>query len=164
MVSETVSSTKTFMRHILTQITFLCFTVGGGTSGAVLASRLTEDEDVEVLLIEAGGDESRNEAVDVPLFSDQVRGSHADWSYRTVPQRYACKGHVDQVSSCVIPHRPLEIRLQGTCQPGQFLCVLKRIQHDAPSPRDMPVRDTSTMQVSSCIHEMEYSVTHWPLQ
>lgn len=72
--------------------------VGGGTSGAVLASRLTEDEDVEVLLIESGGDESNNDAVEIPIFADQVRGSQADWSYRTVPQRHACKGHVDQVS------------------------------------------------------------------
>lgn len=78
---------------------FTSIVVGGGTAGAVLASRLTEDEDVEVLLIEAGGDESNNDAVDIPIFTDQVRGSHADWSYRTVPQRHACKGHVDQVCS-----------------------------------------------------------------
>ncbi len=66
----------------------------------MLASRLTEDEDTEVLLIEAGGDESDSEAVQVPLFADQVRGSHADWNHRTVPQRHACKAHTDQVSTC----------------------------------------------------------------
>jgi len=72
--------------------------VGGGTAGAVLAARLSEDAKSEILLIEAGGDESRNPAVEVPIFADQVRGSEADWSYRTVPQRHACKGHVDGVS------------------------------------------------------------------
>ena len=56
---------------------------------------------MEVLLIEAGGDESDNDAVDIPIFTDQVRGSHADWSYRTVPQRHACKGHTDQVCSVI---------------------------------------------------------------
>ena len=85
--------------YVTTLYLLTCIVVGGGTAGAVLASRLTEDDDVEVLLIEAGGDESNNDAVDIPIFTDQVRGSHTDWSYRTVPQRHACKGHIDQVGN-----------------------------------------------------------------
>ncbi len=83
----------------LTCITFDCpVTVGGGTAGSVVAARLSEDQDTTVLLIEAGGDVSSRQEVDLPMLADQVRGSDADWSYRTVPQRHACKGHVDGVS------------------------------------------------------------------
>ena len=65
----------------------------------MVAARLSEDPDTTVLLIEAGGDVSDRQEVDLPMLADQVRGSDADWSYRTVPQRTACKGHVDGVSS-----------------------------------------------------------------
>jgi choline dehydrogenase len=68
--------------------------VGGGTSGAVLAERLTDDEGKEVLLIEAGGDAyaDGDEFVDIPIYTDKMRGSKYDWGYRTVPQKFASKG------------------------------------------------------------------------
>ena len=47
----------------------------------------------------------------------------------------------------VLPHRPPEIRLQGTCRPGQFLC------NTTPSPRDTPARDVSTRSVLVCTKE-----------
>lgn len=71
--------------------------VGGGTSGAVIASRLAEDVDTSVLLVEAGGDPgNHNPTIDVPLMADSVRGTEFDWQYRTVPQKTACLGHVEQ--------------------------------------------------------------------
>lgn len=72
--------------------------VGAGTAGAVLASRLAEDDDKDVLLIEAGGDPLNDHNINVPAFADIVRGTEFDWNYRTVPQKFACKGHVDNVS------------------------------------------------------------------
>lgn len=71
--------------------------VGGGTSGAVLASRLAEDENRTILLIEAGGSPTKDPDIDVPVFADTARTEDTDWFYRTVPQKFACKGHVDQV-------------------------------------------------------------------
>ncbi|MFT4085411.1 MAG: GMC family oxidoreductase N-terminal domain-containing protein [Nocardioides sp.] len=59
--------------------------VGGGTSGCVLATRLSEDPAVSVLLIEAGGDE-RRATVEVPDRWEENLGTETDWQYRTVPQ------------------------------------------------------------------------------
>ena len=67
----------------------------------MLASRLTDDKDKHVLVLEAG-DEVRNEFVDIPIFADKVRGSELDWQYQTVPQKHACKSHEDKVISIFI--------------------------------------------------------------
>jgi len=71
--------------------------VGGGTSGAVLASRLAEEQKKSILLIEAGGNPSGEQSIDIPLMADSVRGTQFDWQYRTVPQKSACLGHIDKV-------------------------------------------------------------------
>ena len=45
---------------------FTLVTVGGGTAGSVLASRLAEVGDWKILLLEAGGEQSSK--VKIPLF------------------------------------------------------------------------------------------------
>ena len=64
----------------------------------MLASRLAEEQKKTILLIEAGGDPSGVQSIDIPLMADSVRGTEFDWQYRTVPQKSACLGHVDKVS------------------------------------------------------------------
>ena len=59
--------------------------VGAGSAGCVLAARLTEDQDVSVLLLEAGPSERRPE-VAVPLLFPRMFGTGRDWGYRTEPQ------------------------------------------------------------------------------
>ena len=59
--------------------------VGAGTAGCVLASRLTEDPDVSVLLLEAGPS-SRKLEVRVPAAFSLLYRSDVDWGYSTVPQ------------------------------------------------------------------------------
>lgn len=59
--------------------------VGAGSAGSVLAARLTEDPDVRVALIEAGGPDS-DPAVRIPSASLALLGTELDWGYRTVPQ------------------------------------------------------------------------------
>ncbi|XP_041971498.1 glucose dehydrogenase [FAD, quinone]-like [Aricia agestis] len=62
---------------------------GGGTSGAVVAGRLSENPQWKVLLIEAGGDEPT--ASSVPAFVTAYWGRNdTDWNYVTVPQEHAC--------------------------------------------------------------------------
>jgi len=76
----------------------LCVLVGGGTAGSVLASRLAEDVNRTILVIEAGGFPTVDPNIEVPIFADIVRNSDEfNWRYTTVPQKHACKGHVDQV-------------------------------------------------------------------
>lgn len=59
--------------------------VGAGTAGCVLASRLTENPDLSVLLIEAGSPARRLEARIPAAFSKLYR-SKLDWGDSTVPQ------------------------------------------------------------------------------
>jgi len=71
--------------------------VGAGTSGAVFVSRLTEDDDRSVLVLEAGGDPVDDQNVNIPILADSVRGTQFDWQHHTVPQQHACLGHVNNV-------------------------------------------------------------------
>jgi len=59
--------------------------VGSGTAGSVLANRLTEDPDVRVLVLEAGGNWIP-ENVDVAPLWFTLLGSEVDWGYSSVPQ------------------------------------------------------------------------------
>ncbi len=59
--------------------------VGAGTAGSVLASRLTEDPDVRVLLLEAGDPWIPANVDAAPLWFTLL-GSAVDWDYRSVPQ------------------------------------------------------------------------------
>ncbi|KAK4204578.1 putative GMC oxidoreductase [Triangularia verruculosa] len=62
--------------------------VGGGTSGLVLAARLTEDPNISVLVLEAGREHTDDPRLRTPAFWLSVLGSaDFDWSYNTVPQR-----------------------------------------------------------------------------
>lgn len=70
--------------------------VGGGTAGAVLAARLSENKDINILLVEAGGNPQSNPLIDIPLMADSIRTPEFDWHYLTVPQKHSCKGHVEQ--------------------------------------------------------------------
>ncbi|KAK9308517.1 hypothetical protein QLX08_001509 [Tetragonisca angustula] len=62
--------------------------VGSGSAGAVVASRLSEIENWNVLLLEAGGDET--EISDVPLLAGYLQLSQLDWQYKTEPDGHAC--------------------------------------------------------------------------
>jgi choline dehydrogenase-like flavoprotein len=60
--------------------------VGGGSAGCVLANRLSEDRNVRVLLLEAGGDDA-HPYVRIPLGVGMLHGKRLfDWHYTTVAE------------------------------------------------------------------------------
>lgn len=61
--------------------------IGGGTAGLVVANRLSENPDVQVLVLEAGKDLTADPRVNVPAFWTALMGSEADWQFQSVPQK-----------------------------------------------------------------------------
>jgi len=60
--------------------------VGGGTAGCVLASRLSEVKDLQILLIEAGEDLTTDPRANHPLMGARLLASEANWGFKTVAQ------------------------------------------------------------------------------
>jgi choline dehydrogenase len=56
--------------------------VGAGSAGNVLASRLTEDPQISVLLLEAGGPDKKSE-IRIPAAFSKLFKTSCDWSYST---------------------------------------------------------------------------------
>lgn len=61
--------------------------VGAGSAGSVVASRLSEHENLKILVIEAGGGETV--ASDMPSMTKTLWGSEMDWNYKTSPQTHS---------------------------------------------------------------------------
>src|SRR5215510_11221428 len=59
--------------------------IGAGSAGCVLASRLSEDPTVKVLLLEAGGKDTAKEIHMPVAFSKLFKGPN-DWAYYTEPE------------------------------------------------------------------------------
>ncbi|PLW12555.1 hypothetical protein PCANC_18144 [Puccinia coronata f. sp. avenae] len=60
--------------------------VGGGTAGMAVASRLSEDPSLSVLVLEAGGTGINNTGISIPGLVGTTLGTDVDWKYSTIPQ------------------------------------------------------------------------------
>jgi hypothetical protein len=83
--------------------------VGGGTAGCVVASRLSEDPNRSVLLLEAGREESY--IMDVPLLANFFQLTETNWGHRTVAQKGACLGMTN--GRCKFPRGKVNIYFTG---------------------------------------------------
>lgn len=61
--------------------------VGGGTSGLVLANRLSEDSNLQVAVLESGQDRSGDANTLTPGAWPLLANSPSDWTFQTVPQK-----------------------------------------------------------------------------
>jgi choline dehydrogenase len=59
--------------------------IGAGSAGCVIANRLTEDPEIRVILLEAGGPDKKQE-IHIPLAFSKLFKSECDWAYETEKQ------------------------------------------------------------------------------
>lgn len=75
--------------------------VGGGTSGCVLAARLSEDPAARVCLIEAGGRDS-NPLIHMPVGFARMTTGPLTWGLLTAPQRHAMNREIPYAQARVL--------------------------------------------------------------
>jgi choline dehydrogenase len=68
------------------QQTYDYIVIGGGSAGCVVASRLSEDPKVQVLLLEAGQEDLVHKNIAIPLAAGELQKTSIDWQYLTDPQ------------------------------------------------------------------------------
>lgn len=69
--------------------TFDVVVIGGGTAGLVIANRLSEDPNLQVLVLDAGKNRNDDPNVYIPAFVHELWGKpEYDWIYKTVPQEH----------------------------------------------------------------------------
>ena len=61
--------------------------IGAGSAGCVLANRLTEEGNSQVLLLEAGGPDKKQE-IQIPAAFSKLFKTEVDWAYETESQAH----------------------------------------------------------------------------
>ncbi|XP_045613609.1 glucose dehydrogenase [FAD, quinone] [Procambarus clarkii] len=96
--------------------------VGGGTAGSVMGARLSEDPEVTVLVVEAGGQETP--LSEVPGLAANLQLSDMDWQYRAAPSETACWAMYDH--RCNLPRG----RVIGGCSSINYMLYVRGNKRD----------------------------------
>ncbi|KAL4780328.1 hypothetical protein BJX76DRAFT_360935 [Aspergillus varians] len=59
---------------------------GGGTAGLVLVSRLSEDPNTSIIVLEVGKDLTQDSRIQIPALQTTLIGSDKDWQFQSIPQ------------------------------------------------------------------------------
>lgn len=89
MIISTIAVVNIWIGAIAAKETYDFVIVGGGTSGLVVANRISERRDFTVAVIEAGDSVLNNDNVTTVLGYGKAFGTDIDWAYQTVDQEYA---------------------------------------------------------------------------
>lgn len=89
MSVSTLAKAAVCFSSVATAASFDYVIVGGGTSGLVVANRLSEIPGVTVAVIEAGASVLNNTDVSASDGYGEAFGTSIDWAYQSVPQTYA---------------------------------------------------------------------------
>ncbi|XP_033109793.1 alcohol dehydrogenase [acceptor]-like [Anneissia japonica] len=69
--------------------------IGAGSAGCVLANRLSANCGTKVLLLEAGGEDTKSE-INIPLAPAYLQRTEVDWNFEIESQEHACKAQKGQ--------------------------------------------------------------------
>ncbi|CAH0564422.1 unnamed protein product [Brassicogethes aeneus] len=72
--------------------------IGAGTAGCVIANRLSEIEDVHILLLEAG--KKSSVINEMPALYGLASSSDYNWGFYSTPQKYGCQGFTNHSCAC----------------------------------------------------------------
>ncbi|XP_069950744.1 glucose dehydrogenase [FAD, quinone]-like [Cherax quadricarinatus] len=98
-ISSVDKITVTFNTFIIGQTSLDFMLLGSGTAGGVLAARLSEVAEWNVLLLESGGPPPPESVI--PALNIVLMQSDAEWNYFTVPQKHGLRGYVN--NACHFP-------------------------------------------------------------
>lgn len=108
------------MEATLEQYDFII--IGGGTSGLVVASRLSENPDFQVLILEAGDKHLENSQINIPALWPSLLRTELDWNFSTVPQvRYQYPKVYIRIKTSLSLHRKNSMTVKSGFLTAEYL-------------------------------------------